>query len=178
MAERIDLPPTLFGDEKNHIKQLWAYLFRAAEILNRNIEEAGGGKTVTVTEKSGKSTQDEVRSGKFGTFVKETEVTVPADENGNTQTITIEALLSSLQERSLNQATTETNMNNVTGPGDYWIAASGKTNLPSAVTSGTVLMQVFAGSDIVRQVIWTNSAIYSRRKANGSWNSWTTYSGT
>ena len=175
MAERIDLPPTLFGDEKNHIKQIWAYLYRAAEILNRNIEEAGGGKTVTVTEKSGKSTQDEVRSGKFGTFVKETEVTVPSDENGNTQTLTIEALLSSLQERMLNKATTETNLNNITDQGTYWISCSGKTNMPEQLTTGTVLLQVFVGSGIVRQIIWANSACYTRRKANSSWNDWKTY---
>ena len=177
MAEKINLPPTLFGDEKNHIKQLWSYLYSAAEILNRNIEEAGGGKTVTVAEKSGKSTQDEVASGKFGTFVKETEVTVPSDENGNTQTITIEALLSSLQARALNQTTTETNMNNVTTPGTYWIGVSGKTNLPSALTSGTVTMQVMAGNNIVRQVIWTMKNIYTRRKASGSWSTWAVISG-
>ena len=172
MAERIDLPPALFGDEKTNIRQIWAYLYRAAEILNRNIDEAGGGTKQTAAE-SGKSTQDEVRSGKFGTFVKETEVTVPSDENGNTQKITIEELLNSLQTRALNQTTTETNMNNITSPGTYWLNMDNRTNTP--IATGTQLTQVFAGSGIIRQIVWTNANIYSRRKYNGEWNEWSAF---
>ena len=38
MHELIETPPRLSGDEQNQIRQIWQYLFRTSEVLNRNLE--------------------------------------------------------------------------------------------------------------------------------------------
>lgn len=42
MAERIDLPPTLQGDEKSQLEQMWRYLYQLSESINNNLEAIGG----------------------------------------------------------------------------------------------------------------------------------------
>ena len=42
MAERIDLPPTLQGDEKAQLQQLWSYLYQMSEAINNNLDAIGG----------------------------------------------------------------------------------------------------------------------------------------
>ena len=41
MAERIELPPTLQGDEKSQLQQLWSYLYQMSESLNNNLQAIG-----------------------------------------------------------------------------------------------------------------------------------------
>lgn len=45
MHELIETPPRLSGDEKNQINQLWQYLFRMSEVLNRNLENLSRDET-------------------------------------------------------------------------------------------------------------------------------------
>ena len=42
MGERIELPPTLSGDERAQLQQVWSYLYQTAEKLNINLEGIGG----------------------------------------------------------------------------------------------------------------------------------------
>lgn len=51
MAERIDLPPTLQGDEKSQLEQMWRYLYQLSESINNNLE-AIGGNDLTDTERA------------------------------------------------------------------------------------------------------------------------------
>lgn len=42
MGERIDLPPTLQGDEQAQLKQMWSYLYQLSEAINNNLNAIGG----------------------------------------------------------------------------------------------------------------------------------------
>ena len=42
MGERIDLPPTLQGDEQAQLKQMWSYLYQLSEAINNNLDAIGG----------------------------------------------------------------------------------------------------------------------------------------
>lgn len=44
MAERIDVPPTLQGDEREQLKQVWNYLYRLSNAINNNLEGIGGNE--------------------------------------------------------------------------------------------------------------------------------------
>ena len=41
MAERLDLPPTLTGDEQNQLEQMWSYLYQLAETLSDQLGAIG-----------------------------------------------------------------------------------------------------------------------------------------
>lgn len=42
MHEHIELPPTLQGDEKNQLQQVWSYLYQLSEAINNNLDAIGG----------------------------------------------------------------------------------------------------------------------------------------
>lgn len=44
MADRIDTPPTLVGDEKAQLQQLWSYLYQMSQAMNNNLEAIGGNE--------------------------------------------------------------------------------------------------------------------------------------
>ena len=44
MAERIDVPPTLQGDEKAQLQQVWSYLYQLSEAINNNLAGIGGNE--------------------------------------------------------------------------------------------------------------------------------------
>lgn len=44
MPERIDIPPTLQGDEKNQLQQVWSYLYQLSEAINNNLDAIGGNE--------------------------------------------------------------------------------------------------------------------------------------
>lgn len=44
MAERIELPPQLQGDEKRQLQQLWSYLYQLSESINNNLEGIGSNE--------------------------------------------------------------------------------------------------------------------------------------
>ena len=44
MAERIDVPPTLQGDEKAQLQQVWSYLYQLSEAINNNLDGIGGNE--------------------------------------------------------------------------------------------------------------------------------------
>lgn len=44
MADRIDLPPNLQGDEKAQLQQLWSYLYQMSQALNNNLDAIGGNE--------------------------------------------------------------------------------------------------------------------------------------
>ena len=44
MAERIETPPTLQGDEKKQLQQVWSYLYQLAESINNNLQGIGSNE--------------------------------------------------------------------------------------------------------------------------------------
>lgn len=65
MADRIDLPPNLQGDEKAQLQQLWSYLYQMSQALNNNLDAIGGNE-LTDSERSVMQkilSGDEVNSG-------------------------------------------------------------------------------------------------------------------
>ena len=42
MAERIETPPTMQGDEKQQLEQMWRYLYQLSEAINSNLDAIGG----------------------------------------------------------------------------------------------------------------------------------------
>lgn len=121
MPERIEVPPTLIGDERTQIRQIWNYLFTTVDTINRNLQGIGGNELTDrelasmreilqstnygmTTEETLKemvvqtaeyvqrelgrfkesSLAEEVSSGRFRTYVSQTELNVPADPAGNT----------------------------------------------------------------------------------------------
>ena len=42
MPEHINTPPTLSGDSRNQLQQLWSYLYSMSEAINRNLQAIGG----------------------------------------------------------------------------------------------------------------------------------------
>ena len=52
MAERIDFPPTLQGDEKAQLQQLWSYLYQMSEAINGNLDAIGGNDLTDSERKS------------------------------------------------------------------------------------------------------------------------------
>ena len=78
----------------------------------------------------------------------------------------------------LNATTTETNFNNITEPGTYWISMSETINGPGGLTSGECQLEVSAGSSVIRQRLSAEDAIYTRNKSSGTWGSWYKYTGT
>ena len=44
MAERVEYPQTLSGDEGTQLKQIWSYLYQLAEGINNNLDAIGGNE--------------------------------------------------------------------------------------------------------------------------------------
>ena len=60
MAERIDVPPTLQGNEQAQLQQVWSYLFRLSNAINNNLEGIGGNE---LTDSERKMVAEIVRQG-------------------------------------------------------------------------------------------------------------------
>ena len=41
MAERMSMPPTLSGNNQEQIRQMWQYIYKMAETMNRNMDAIG-----------------------------------------------------------------------------------------------------------------------------------------
>ena len=78
-----------------------------------------------------------------------------------------------------NITTTETDLNNITEKGEYWLGFNGLTNKPSAITTGTYLLVVNPrNSNHIQQIIYQDQNIWTRIKYSGTWNQWYKHTGT
>ena len=73
--------------------------------------------------------------------------------------------------------TAETDLDDITSQGQYWIEMDDMSSGPADLTTGTVLLEVMTTTEIIYQRISTEDAIYSRQQAVGSWSSWEKYEG-
>ena len=308
MHEHINTPPTLVGDEKNQLQQLWSYLYGMSEAINRNLQ-AIGGNDLTDRERAAvqgiiqtgggledvqslrdmvvrlaeyvKKAVDEIKSnplesemdnGRLTRYVQIAEMEVPADLSGNnkkdplitilrklkgddlglrngifvgelrtgvtgaaigpnvvtyaadgtetlhtenavleitgggirflengdelmtirsvvsgsTQTVKIEPgadaeelkVYAKLIGAVQNAETTETDFDDITEAGSYWVDVSGMTNGPTGLSTGDCLLEVNAGAAVIRQKLEAEAAIYIRRCVSNTWGGWVEYTGT
>lgn len=73
--------------------------------------------------------------------------------------------------------TTETDFDDITGQGQYWIDMDSMTGGPADLITGIVLLEVLVTTGIVYQRISAEGAIYSRQYTAASWGSWVKYTG-
>ena len=308
MHEHINTPPTLVGDEKNQLQQLWSYLYGMSEAINRNLQAIGGNDLTdreraavqgiiqtgggledvqslrdmvvrlaeyvkkTVNEIKSNPLDSEMENGRLTRYVQIAEMEVPADLSGNnkkdplitilrklkgddlglrngifvgelrtgvtgaaigpdvvtyaadgteslhtenavleitgggirflengdelmkissvvsgsTQTVKIEPgadaeelkVYAELIGAVQNAETTETDFDDITEAGSYWVDVSGMTNGPTGLSTGDCLLEVNAGAAVIRQKLEAEAAIYIRRCVSNTWGGWVEYTGT
>lgn len=308
MHEHINTPPTLVGDEKNQLQQLWSYLYGMSEAINRNLQAIGGNDLTdreraavqgiiqtgggledvqslrdmvvrlaeyvkkTVNEIKSNPLESEMDNGRLTRYVQIAEMEVPADLSGNnkkdplitilrklkgddlglrngifvgelrtgvtgaaigpdvvtyaadgteslhtenavleitgggirflengdelmkissvvsgsTQTVKIEPgadaeelkVYAELIGAVQNAETTETDFDDITEAGSYWVDVSGMTNGPTGLSTGDCLLEVNAGAAVIRQKLEAEAAIYIRRCVSNTWGGWVEYTGT
>lgn len=150
MAERIFSPPTLRGTPEEQLKQLYDYLFTISGAINRNMQLVG--------EASGAEGMQQL----------------------NQQMITMQQQMATVQQRIrylnntvLNIETDETDLNEITAPGNYWLNISTMSHKPSSVsTSRDYVMQVMTDGTIIKQLIWGRTYLFMREYYSGSWSAW------
>ena len=69
MPERIEVPPTLIGDERTQIRQIWNYLFTTVDTINRNLQGIGGNE---LTDRELASMREILQSTNYGMTTEET----------------------------------------------------------------------------------------------------------
>ena len=154
MAERIQVPPTLMGDDRNRITQLWNYLYQTYSMINRNMENIGAG-------------------GQNEQAMMDTMGQAQAWEQVNTRLSNMEQKIRSLNNNVMEAFTDETDLNNVTDPGNYWLDISTMTHKPTDFASSrNSLMQVMTDETIIKQIIWGRNNVYFREYYNSSWQAW------
>lgn len=308
MHEHINTPPTLVGDEKNQLQQLWSYLYGMSEAINRNLQAIGGNDLTdreraavqgiiqtgggledvqslrdmvvrlaeyvkkAVNEIKSNPLDSEMENGRLTRYVQIAEMEVPADLSGNnkkdplitilrklkgddlglrngifvgelrtgvtgaaigpdvvtyaadgteslhtenavleitgggirflengdelmkissvvsgsTQTVKIEPgadaeelkVYAELIGAVQNAETTETDFDDITEAGSYWVDVSGMTNGPTGLSTGDCLLEVNAGAAVIRQKLEAEAAIYIRRCVSNTWGGWVEYTGT
>ena len=308
MHEHINTPPTLVGDEKNQLQQLWSYLYGMSEAINRNLQAIGGNDLTdreraavqgiiqtgggledvqslrdmvvrlaeyvkkAVNEIKNNPLENEMDNGRLTRYVQIAEMEVPADLSGNnkkdplitilrklkgddlglrngifvgelrtgvtgaaigpdvvtyaadgteslhtenavleitgggirflengdelmkissvvsgsTQTVKIEPgadaeelkVYAELIGAVQNAETTETDFDDITEAGSYWVDVSGMTNGPTGLSTGDCLLEVNAGAAVIRQKLEAEAAIYIRRCVSNTWGGWVEYTGT
>ena len=308
MHEHINTPPTLVGDEKNQLQQLWSYLYGMSEAINQNLQAIGGNDLTdreraavqgiiqtgggledvqslrdmvvrlaeyvkkTVNEIKSNPLESEMDNGRLTRYVQIAEMEVPADLSGNnkkdplitilrklkgddlglrngifvgelrtgvtgaaigpnvvtyaadgteslrtenavleitggrirflengdelmkissvvsgsTQTVKIEPgadaeelkVYAELIGAVQNAETTETDFDDITEAGSYWVDVSGMTNGPTGLSTGDCLLEVNAGAAVIRQKLEAEAAIYIRRCVSNTWGGWVEYTGT
>lgn len=308
MHEHINTPPTLGGDEKNQLQQLWSYLYSMSEAINRNLQAIGGNDLTdreraavqgiiqtgggledvqslrdmvvrlaeyvkkAVNEIKSNPLESEMDNGRLTRYVQIAEMEVPADLSGNnkkdplitilrklkgddlglrngiyvgelrtgvtgaaigpnvvtyaadgteslrtenavleitgggirflengdelmkissvvsgsTQTVKIEPgadaeelkVYAELIGAVQNAETTETDFDDITEAGSYWVDVSGMTNGPTGLSTGDCLLEVNAGAAVIQQKLEAEAAIYIRRCVSNTWGGWVEYTGT
>ena len=83
-----------------------------------------------------------------------------------------------LSGKVLNAATTETDFDDITDAGKYWIDVSTMTHGPSDLLSGEYLLDVTEGTNRIQQQISAGSALYIRQSTSGTFGSWYKFTGT
>lgn len=180
MAERIDVPPTLMGDNETKLRQIWRYLFNTSETLNRALQNIGG---IELTDRERAAVQgimqedsglDDVSSLKE--LMVQTAEYVKKEIN-SLQNYVNSAILRAMADRT----TAVTDFDNLTDDGNYWINMANMQNGPTGLSTGTYRTEIEITTDIVVQRIWTGSDIYLRMyQANEEtpWGEWYRFSGT
>ena len=77
-----------------------------------------------------------------------------------------------------NKTTSETDFDDITDPGNYWVDVSSMTDGPSDLQSGDCLLEINDSGTVLRQRLETDDAIYIRRKTSGTWSNWYKFEGT
>ena len=169
MAERIQVPPTLMGDTKTQLNQIYNYLFRMSEVLNRNLQLIGdNGLTEREQAALRGVTDTEADSMKDMLVALANETASLAGRMSDA-----EQRIRYLNNTVLNLDTDETDLNNITEPGNYWIDVSTFTHKPSSVSSSRdYVLQVLTDGTIVKQLIWGRTYLFMREYYSGSWQSW------
>ena len=76
-------------------------------------------------------------------------------------------------------ASTETDFNNITVDGAYYVNTTSMSNKPNNISSTDVELEVTSiGSSIVIQKIYIDATMYIRRRTSGTWDSWYKFTGT
>lgn len=76
------------------------------------------------------------------------------------------------------RTTTETDFDNITAAGTYWVDVDGMTHGPTGLSSGDCLLDVHTTTGIIRQRLEAAAAVYIRRKTGDTWGGWIAYAGT
>lgn len=173
MPEHIELPPTLTGDTKNQIQQIWRYLYQTSEIINRNTSSIGGNE---VTDKERVALQGVLDSNEAYQTQSLKDMLMNLAEyvkkNVKEQKTTVIYQTDPISE------TTETDYDDLTATGRYWVSAGSMSNGPTGLSSGTCLAEVMAKTGFIVQRITTSAKIYIRTNTSGTWGSWWDYTGT
>ena len=176
MAERIEVPPTLMGDNETKIRQLWSYLFNVSETLNRALQNIGGND---LTDRERAAVQGIVSGSEAAEAQSLRDLLVTTAEGMKKEIASLKTYVASaIVKATADQTTDETDFNDLTDAGNYWISMASKTHGPSELTGGTVRVEVRAGSDIVQQTIRTANKIYFRQLTESTWGSWYKLTGT
>ena len=77
-----------------------------------------------------------------------------------------------------NRTTSETDFDDITDPGSYWVNVSGMTGGPSDISAGDCLLEINDSGTVLRQRLEADAAIYTRRKTSGTWSNWNKFTGT
>lgn len=181
MPEHIDVPPMLMGNNETKFIQLRNYLFNLTEVLNRNLQSIGGNE---LTDRERAAMQgiiqqeeglDDVNS--LRDIVVKLAETVKKDQQtyqDYVNTAVSRAIIDATEGRS----TAETDMDELTGTGNYWIDMAVMEHGPQELTSGTVRLEIASTDGLVMQRIWRQGRIYLRQQAEDTWGSWYRFSGT
>lgn len=175
MAERVDVPPTLMGDNETKIRQLWSYLFNVSETLNRALQNIGGND---LTDRERAAVQG-ILGNSAADAASLRDLLVQTAESMKKEINSLRSYLqSTIARATADKTTAETDLDALTDAGNYWINMAGKTGGPSELTGGIVRVEVTAGADIVQQTIRTANRIYIRQQTEDTWGSWYRISGT
>ena len=98
-------------------------------------------------------------------------------ESFHPENAAIEVLADGIKGKIMNATTAETNMNNVTDSGTYWLTMSDMTNGPSDLSAKHEVTVTGDGTR-VNQRIYGSLSIYFRHYDGSSWGSWRKVEGT
>lgn len=181
MPEHIDVPPMLMGDNDTKIAQLRSYLFNLTEVLNRNLQSIGGNE---LTDRERAAVQGIIQQGGGLDDVNSLrDIVVRLAETVKKEQQTYQDFVNTAVSRAIinataDRSTTETDMDNLTSAGNYWIDMEDMENGPAELTTGTVRLEIVTTDGIIYQRIWRQARIYLRIQEEDTWGSWYRFSGT
>ena len=181
MPEHIDVPPMLMGDNDTKIMQLRSYLFNLTEVLNRNLQSIGGNE---LTDRERAAVQGIIQQGGGLDDVNSLlAIVVRLAETVKKEQQTYQDFVNTAVSRAIinataDRTTTETDMDEITSAGNYWIDIEEMENGPGDLTEGIVRLEIVTTNGIIQQRIWRRGRIYLRTQEEDTWTGWYRFSGT